>query len=139
MERFLDEKLVSFDEYRQQLPKRSSDFPKRRIVKDRELLATLHAEWARRGCMACGVKPRFGSDVMLQLHHIAHGGCGRSDERTNLVMLCSRGPDAGCHSDVHGGTISLGRLLRLRWQAEPNTVDWVRLAILFGYFLPDLE
>ena len=125
---------IAFADYRNALPKRASDFRKAKPIKNPELLRDLHADW--RKCMVCGRMRQLG--VTLQLHHIAHGTCGRSDEATNIAMLCNSGPDAGCHSDVHGGKISPGRLLYCRWYAEPDTVDWVRLAILFRHFLPDL-
>ena len=143
-ERYLDGNGVAFSDYRALLPKRAADFPKRRVVKDAELLKTLHAEWSTcASCVACGVSvPAWLTAPAvrwLHLHHIAHGACGRSDERTNIVMLCSYDVDMGCHSDAHGGKLSLGRLLFCRWQMEPETIDWVRLAVLFGHFLPDLE
>lgn len=130
-EDFKDGNGVAFADYRDMLPNRASDFLKAHVVKNKRLLGVLHQEW--KCCIVCG------SRRSLNLHHIAHGACGRSDERTNLAMLCSHGPDKGCHSDVHGGTVSLGRLLYYRWCAERESVDWVRLAILFRHFLPDLD
>lgn len=136
---YVDGNGIAAVDHRLLLPARASDFPKRRVVKDPSILAAVAIDWDR--CMVCGWSPRsqWRPGWRLHTHHIAHGSCGRSDERTNLARLCSAGPDQGCHAESHGGDISIGHLLWCRWKAEPSTVDWVRLAILFGHFLPDLE
>ena len=139
--RFVDGRGVAFAEYRDLLPASVHDFPKIQVVKHRRLLKELHAEWQE--CAVCrwtaGSWNAAACMESLQIHHIAHGALGRSDERTNLLALCSRGPDAGCHAEAHGGRLSLGRLLFCKWATDRHGVSWVRLSVLLGRFLPELE
>ncbi len=132
-EKFLDANGISFADYRHFLPLRTFHFPKMHCVKNAELLRELHELWDC--CQVCGRKA--DSTTRLELHHIV-GAAGRSDERTNLIMLCSEGPDQGCHAEAHGGKLSLGNILWAKWYADRSNVDWVRLAVLRGSFLPDL-
>jgi len=133
MKTFLDKHGIAFADHRALLPERSADFPKRGIVKDREALEEIG--WVFSRCQACGRKGRaFG----LHRHHII-GGVGRSHERTNLIVLCSEGPDHGCHAEAHGGNLSLANILWIKWRDDRAEIDWVRLAILRGCHLPEPE
>ena len=122
---------VPFSKYREHLPKSCHDFPDPERVKEPKLLERLHREW--RYCMGCW-RRRLASG-RLELHHIVGGTKGRSDEACNLMMLCSD----RCHPNVNTEAMPLGLLLVLRWYAERETTDWVRLAILRRSFLPDLD
>lgn len=133
-EKFLDKNGIPFSQYREHLPFQIFHWPKMNYVKNAELLRELHAEWDC--CAACGRKA--GPGVYLHLHHICGGLAGQSDERCNLIMLDSQGPDQGCHAEAHGGSLPLGKILYHKWQSDPDGVDWIRLAVLRGSFLPDL-
>jgi hypothetical protein len=133
IERYRDGNGLAFADARKLLPKRASDFPKVGIVKDMAVLEAIGNAWP--WCMICGRQP---PDVwQLHRHHIMHGS-GRSDELTNLIICCSDGPDQGCHSEAHGGVLRLGVILWAKWRLDRKNVDWLRLAILYGRFLPDL-
>jgi len=136
MERYTDGRGLDFGKCRELLPTRASDFPKRHIVKDREALAAFHLAWNH--CMVCGrTRPVVWT---LEAHHMIGGANGRSDEATVLLMLC--GPSVNsdtCHARAHGGDLELGQLLWVKWARDRAAVDWVRLSILYGRFLPDLQ
>lgn len=141
--KYADKNSIAFADYRAFLPLKIFHWPKMRIVKSPKLLAELHEEWDH--CQACGRKfgPHYNASGpgwrAMQIHHII-GAAGRSDERTNLIGLCicGAGSEAGCHAEAHGGNLPLGRVLYLKWKSDPAGVDWIRLAILRGSFLPDL-
>lgn len=125
---------IPFSQYREHLPLKLFYWPRMNCVKSPALLRELHEEWDF--CHNCSRKAAPG--VYLHLHHIFGGMAGRSDERCNLICLHSTGPDQGCHAEAHGGSLPLGRVLYLKWLHDPTGVDWVRLAVLRGSFLPEL-
>ncbi len=132
MTAYLDCNGIPFTEYRKHLPKLASDFPRPKRVKDAELLRYYHGEHDR--CQVCGRMPYWG--VQLECHHITGGSKGRSDERTNIIMLCNGWQ--GCHNRVQSSVALFGDVLWWKWKSTPEEVDWVRLALLHGSFLPDL-
>jgi len=81
--------------------------------------------------MYCGRRPVGSGLDRLELHHVIGGTKGRSDERTNLIMLCR-----DCHEQV--ATAGLGAILGMKWSIDRQGTDWVRLAVLRRSFLPDL-
>lgn len=80
----------------------------------------------------------------LARHHIIK--FGRSDEWSNLMVLCCR-----CHCLAHGQTIrspytgqpyptlSLGVFLTVKHASNPELFDMARLQELYGQTLPDME
>lgn len=95
-------------------------------------------------CQACGL-PLYAAvkqTVSLTRHHIIK--FRRSDERCNLLVLCSRDHDlAELRSVRRGGLLlpklTLGVCLSLKLLRTPDEYDAERLAELFGQALPDLE
>jgi hypothetical protein len=47
-------------------------------------------------------------------------------------MLCKK-----CHDAE--ATIGLARLLWCKWKRDRENLDWIRLTIIFGRYLPDPE
>jgi len=134
MRKYVDGCGVSFKEYRDSLPARADDFGKAGIVKDPDLLAAMHKESTR--CQRCGRsaadQTAYGESIRLELHHIIGGSRGRSDERTNLLMLCHV-----CHGTAGTNAFPLDEVLWCKWATAPDEIDWARLAVLFRRFLPD--
>lgn len=130
----MDRHGIAFGDYRDHLPRLASDFPPPGRIKAPDTITDYRLAFPY--CQVCGLS---GRRTNCHCHHIMHGMVGRCDSRTNLIILCSRGPDQGCHSDAHGGVITLGHLLYRKWSLDKAGTDWVRLALLRGSFLPDLE
>ena len=101
-------------------------------------------------CQACGVSsqsapfaPHCGG-VPLSRHHIVK--FKRSDDRTNILVLCHRD-----HQLAEGASIrdprtrlllprlTLGICLSLKKLRDPREYDEARLTELYGRALPDLE
>lgn len=106
----------------------------------------LYADWAalRPWCQACGIGSREAVRLRwpgLSRHHVVKAG--RSDEPTNLLMLCRR-----CHDlaeglsvrehDVLLPTLRLGVCLTLKALRDPQEYDPERLARLLHRPLPPL-
>ena len=135
MRYFVDGQGRSFAEAEQQLRDRygrSADFPKAKTIRDKATLEQIGLDFPQ--CQACGGD---GGVLGLHRHHIICG-VGRSDERTSLIMLCSDG-GLGCHTEAHGGRLSLANVLWLKWRDDSKNLDWMRLAILARRFLPRPE
>ncbi len=130
MNRYTDSKGIGFNHYREHLPKRASDFPRRRAIRDRDVMTAFHQQW--HCCFVTGVK-RGGFGVKLEAHHLFEGTAGRSDELCNLIML-----DRQVHEQVKTTTVPLGLLLWCKWHHDRPNTDWVRMTVLRGSFLPDL-
>jgi len=93
---------------------------------DPMLLTSIH--YVRDHCQACG------STTHLEVHHIIGGTKGRSDELTNLIMLCRH-----CHQSAHGaygGQLTLAQVLWHQWCNNRETLSWLRLMLLRRQFLP---
>ena len=135
-ELYLDGDGVAFGQYRELLPARAADFPNPHRVKAPDVLEAFCRRWDH--CMVCG---KGGAKIWrLELHHLCHGTVGRCDSATNLIRLCGPSVNTGtCHSDAHGGVLRLGTILWVKWRLDAASVSWVRLALLLGRFLPDLE
>jgi len=129
LERYKDGDGVSFADHRALLPERAADFPAAGIVRDGEALELIGWRFPR--CQVCG--ERGGNR-----HHII-GGAGRSDEATNLIVLCGSGNASGCHAEAHGGELTLARILWYKWRQDRANLSWVRLAILRRGHLPRPE
>lgn len=123
----IDGRGVPFAVYPKHLPTLASDFPKMGVVHD--LPAMKSYRWSHSHCQCCG-RDLTRDGVKAELHHII-GGAGRSDEPCNLIMLCDG--YHGCHGKVHG---QLSAVLYAKWKTDRANTDWVRLAILYGKFLP---
>lgn len=89
-------------------------------------------------CEACG-----GKDTISR-HHIIK--FGRSDEKTNLLVLCYR-----CHSLAEGlrvrnpetqelwPRLSIGVCLTIKKTRDPQDLNLPRLKELYGSSLPEME
>lgn len=133
---FIDGQGVAFSEYRKHLPKRAADFSAADRVRDANLGYRYH--WLWRHCQSCG--RRYRDWVPLEMHHLTGGTKGRSDELTNVIMLCAMLPDGriGCHRRYGAGSEEdFAFLLWRKWVTDRWNISWVRLAILRGRFLPE--
>ena len=128
VEEFVDGDGVSFAEYRRLLPARSADFPSPNRVKSPGTVAAYRAEFPY-----CQVSGASGRGVILECHHIIGGTRGRSDERTNLIMLRRE-----LHGCANSRALPKGLILWAKWRADRLGTRWARLAILNNAFLPDL-
>ena len=128
MREYRDHDGVPFAEYRTLLPASSHDFGKIKIIKDREVLEWFHRTF--HVCFVCGRKRR---EIKLEAHHIFGGSKGRSDEATNLAMLCYP-----CHENVNTRYLPLGMLLWRKWLHDKENTSWPRMALLRRSFLPEL-
>lgn len=129
-EQYIDAQGVPFEEHRALL---SRPFPRAVRVTDRRVRATYRAEWDR--CQVCLTQENMlrSLGLPLETHHIMAGTVGRSDERTNLIVVCR-----SCHEIEKTVQLPLGAILWCKWRTSPADVDWVRLAVLRCRFLPDL-
>jgi len=140
MTKLLDMNDVAFGDVRRLLGNRLgaagwSSQPARRVrlsSKSRfKWIADLHAEIAE--CQCCGWQLTLAGLASeccwLEWHH-APGGARRSDERTAGIMLCRN-----CHADV--ATIGFARLLWCKAKRDRENLDWVRLTIIYGSWLPE--
>jgi 5-methylcytosine-specific restriction endonuclease McrA len=130
-ERYADSKGIPFDEYRVWLPERVSEWPQVRRVDDYEVCKRMHDQWQM--CWNCCRIDFITIRGVVQAHHIAAGTKGRSDELTNIAMLCG-----DCHANANTDALPLGRILFLKWKHDRQYTDWVRLALLARRHLPDL-
>lgn len=123
----IDGRSVPFAEYRSQLPKRAADFPRANIVRCPRTVQSYRFNWLK--CQICGLPltTRHGD-----VHHIV-GGAGRSDEACNLLRLCNS--FSGCHDE--SWSVMLPQALWAKWRTNRENLDWVRLAVLLGHFLPE--
>lgn len=130
MNLYTDGKGIAFNHYREHLPTRAADFPRRRAIRDRDVMSSFHQAWDF--CFVTGVK-RGAFGVKLEAHHLFSGTAGRSDETCNLIML-----DHKIHEQVKTAKVPLGLLLWCKWRLDRDNMDWIRMAVLRGSFLPDL-
>jgi 5-methylcytosine-specific restriction endonuclease McrA len=121
---YRDSRGVAFADVRFMLSERPSGWPKIKRVEDPRVCQLMHELYKR--CWRCGA----GN---VQAHHEFAGSRGASDELTAIFMLCSE-----CHSNVHTRAFETGELLYLKWKHDRLNVDWVRMHLLCGYWLPDL-
>lgn len=134
-EPFEDRNGLPFAQAKLHLPQRASEWPGRESSKDPNLSRLLHAEMWRCSNPWCR-NPAWLERApwcILELHHMIGGRGGRSDERTNILPLCR-----WCHQGPHQITDNLGFVLFLKWLQAGEEIDWLRLAVLHGRFLPDL-
>lgn len=124
---------IAFAAYRHHLPGPVSAWEQVRRVRDPYVIAAIHYQWQR--CQVCGADRH--ERVKLEAHHIIGGTKGRSDERTNLIMLCAGGAKT-CHERVNTAELPLATILWALWRTNRLAVDWVRLALLRRRHLPDL-
>ncbi len=107
-------------------------------VKNPELLAALHGEWDF--CHCCGIPRHRAQWQRLELHHILKSG--RSDERTNLVLLCIRDHQLAEFHSIRADNgvllpyLTLPRVLWLKKRIDPENYDRQRLQQLYGKRLP---
>jgi 5-methylcytosine-specific restriction endonuclease McrA len=133
-EGYADSRGIRFDEYHFHLPAKVSDWQTVVRVDDARICSDMH-EWFK-GCWACCWDDRdyaATTDYELQAHHITGGTKGRSDEYSNIAMLCM-----DCHGDANTNGLPMGRILFLKWKFDRQHTDWVRLALLARRFLPGL-
>ena len=116
---------IYFHEAHLWLPNKVRDWPQVRIVRDSKDYPILDEFRTRSGfwlpCWLCD-KP----DLPNQIHHIV-GGAHRSDEFTNLTLLCS-----ACHRQVQSQPKELPRVLLAKWTHDRMNTSWVRLMALYG-------
>jgi len=122
-----DKHGIAFANYRALLPKRTRDWPRPNIITSPYARRKYRKPWG--WCQMC---ERYIK--IAHTHHIIHGSSGRSDEDTNLLVLCRE-----CHHEIHVGRYTLANALFAKWLFDSYTLDWVRLAVLFGKALPDPE
>ena len=79
-------------------------------------------------CQMCGDQRR------LDVHHIIGGTKGRSDELTNLILICR-----SCHQSIHSGHLTLSHVLWHQWAHNRDHLVWTRLACLRRQRLPTPE
>lgn len=124
---------VRFHETRLWLPSRVSDWPKVRIVNNkraREVL--LRHQLYECGCPWCSLCESYAEQ--MDGHHIFGGSRGRSDELTNLLIVCRQ-----CHERIQSDPTTLPEVLHAKWEHDRESVSWVRLTLLAGRWLDDLE
>lgn len=130
-ERYADSKGVPFDEYRFHLPDRVSEWPKVVRVDDDSVEQKMHGWYSK--CWNCGAWRVFEWQDDMQTHHVVGGTRGRSDEYTNIAVLCAR-----CHGNANTAALPMGHILYIKWKHDRQHTDWVRLALLHRQHLPDL-
>lgn len=136
LEAFEDSRGLPFIHVRKFLPSQVGAWPRADAVKDPELLRYLHHEMWRCSnpwCANPDFTDPFAPWSQLELHHIIGGRGGRSDERTNTLPLCR-----WCHQGPQSIVDNLGFVLFLKWWQAGEEIDWRRLSVLHGRFLPDL-
>jgi hypothetical protein len=81
-------------------------------------------------CMACGRTPNITGIYGLQIHHLAGGSGGRSDEPCNLLKLCY-----DCHHEIHDHPASwpIFDLLRIKRYKDPEHDNAPRVIALKGW------
>lgn len=130
-EEFRDSTGLAFSDVRAYMERhygsRVSDWPSAKAVIDDSVERLMH-EWFPRQCWVCG-----NGLAGVQAHHLVGGSRGRSDEFTNIVLLCRP-----CHEQAHGGKLAFGRLIYLKWLNDPQHLNYGRLSLLKRAYLPDL-
>ena len=116
---------VRFLETHLWLPKRVKDWPQVRVVRsgpDNPVINDFRLPFgAWPSCWICGPE-KLG----LEVHHI-FGGAHRSDEFTNLTLLCPK-----CHRHVQSDPKLLPLVLLEKWNHDRMHTSWVRLCQLHG-------
>lgn len=109
------------------LPPRPADWPPARRARNAEAVAWYG--WLFPRCQSCQAKES------LDVHHLVGGMKGRSDERTNLLVLCR-----SCHERYgpHGAK-NMARLLAAKAKADPDGLCLLRLTLLNRSHLPDFS
>ncbi len=116
------------------LGKKTSDWAPCVRVKSESLKRKLREEWCNEltgWCPVCGAPRCMVRN--LELHHISGGTKGRSDERCNLIPVCVRWGEDGCHDKVR--EIGLMRIIEAKVQHDPSGVDFYRLSWLLNSFI----
>jgi 5-methylcytosine-specific restriction endonuclease McrA len=124
MSEMFDGQGLAFADYRRKLPERAADFPRAPIRRDDLMRTMCRFDWDHCQMCACKLRKTASGDV----HHII-GGAGRSDEETNLLRLCR-----DCHDE--SWSVMLPQALYVKWKTDRENLSWVRLALLYGKFLP---
>lgn len=119
-----DGRGVRLGDCRKLLPRRAADWPSPNIVRYRGVVADYRRRW--QFCQVCEVPL---TSAQCDVHHIV-GGAGRSDERCNLLRLCT-----GCHDESWSAMLPVS--LWAKWRTDRQALGWVRLAVLLGHHLPE--
>lgn len=90
------------------------------VVTDDKLRRAWASEHQR--CQLCGDGGSFPR--WLETHHLS-GAAGRSDERCNLLRLCTG--DGGCHGLYHAGLIRFETLCGAKLLSDPEEFDLCRV------------
>jgi len=125
-ERYQDAHGVYFDEVRLILGEDRDRWPAVRRVTNPRVLEMFHEQhgWCWKSMT-----------LHPEAHHMASGFTrGKSDELCALAALSRE-----WHSVVNTEALPLGHLLYLKWDNDRENCDWVRLTLLFNYFLPELQ
>jgi len=139
-EEYRDCNGLTIADVRKRLP-RAADFPPAAAQLNRQVRREYANEWDR--CQICGTRGDYHQGT-LDPHHIIGGFTrAKSDERTNIIMLCNDLTVWGgrrCHEVMQGGGDEmLRRVLYAKWKTNPEDTDWMRLTLLRGTFLPEIE
>lgn len=125
-------KGVPFDEVRNYLPANVAEWPEIKRVLDKPALRTKYLKFVRE---QGGVCPLCKVRQVEEVHHICGGySRGRADELCNVLAACGI-----CHRQVQSVLSELPRVLRAKQEQDPDGCNWIRLTLLFGYFLPNKE
>ena len=103
------------------------DWPQVRRVESPAVFARFHSEHGY--CMACGIS--YG--VTLEAHDLASGS-RKSAELTNLLMLCQ-----ACHREIQSSKELLPFALFCKWKHDRPNLNWIRLTLLLGRFVGELQ
>ena len=111
---------------------KTSDWPTVTPVKDPKICTNMHEQFHY--CWNCEIRESlYVPGQNLECHHLIGKHC-RSDEYTNIVMLCRV-----CHENVKTKELSMERLLWLKWRWDRQHTSWVRLCLLARRFLEVAE
>ncbi len=126
-ERYEDSRGVAFDDVESILGKDSEFWPKiGRPIRDPRVCSQFHALHDR--CWMTG-------EAYPQAHHLGAGFTrGKRDEMCVLVSL-----SAAQHALVNTSELPLGTLLWLKWTHDWPHTDWIRLTLIYGRILDDLQ
>lgn len=108
----LEQARVLMSDWKQRLGR----WPDAHAVKSPRVMAAFHDEFHH--CWFCQTRH-------TEAHHFAHGA-RRSDERTNLIMVCSDF-GGGCHRLIESGKISQADVLTMKWKLDRDQLSWLRL------------
>lgn len=118
LRRHADNEWIPFDSIRSLLPDRVADWPNIQCLEDISVTRLMHRFY--RFCFLCM------SESDIEAHHI-FGGAHRSDELTNILMVCYR-----CHKRIQSDPKCLREVLMAKWTWDRIHTNWRRMLLLHG-------